>query len=209
MKLKRKKAISILLSALLVISTFSIGFNVSAESNVESESIEQFIEETTDIIAEYDDDRNYTVSSKSIDFQTCRLIVEQSQNFNPLNAVAVADGYKDFHIVQFENEADTKSAYDYYSSSEDVISVDSDAVVECFDYNPDNSNFDTYDVNNVMSQGGLNKTNIVKAKQYLLDNVTDFKDVYVAVIDSGVYKEHEAITGRFAGGYDYMDLANL
>lgn len=195
---------------MLIISTSSFEYNVFAEDNVVSADtdIEQFIEETTDIIAEYDDDRNYTVSSSSLDFQTCRLIVEQSQDFNPLNSVAVADGYKDFHIVQFENEADTKSAYEYYSRSENVTSVDIDSVVECFDYNPDNSNFDTYDVNNCMSPNTTMKTNIVSAKQYLLDNVNKFEDVYVAVIDSGVYKEHEAITGRFAGGYDYQDSSD-
>lgn len=192
---------------MLIISTSSFGCNVFAEDNAVSADtdIEQFIEETTDIIAEYDDDRNYTVSSSGLDFQTCRLIVEQSQDFNPLNSVAVADGYKDFHIVQFENEADTKSAYEYYSRSENVTSIDIDSVVECLDYNPDNSNFDTYDVNNCMSKTIANATNIVKAKQYLLDNVSSFNNIKVAVVDSGIYKEHEALRNRFEGGYDFVD----
>lgn len=206
--MKDKKIISIILSILIVISSISVGIYTYAEDSNSDSSVEEFINEASEMIAEFDSDKNYDVSSKSIDFQTCRLIVEQSQDFNPLNSVAVADGYKNFHIVQFENEKDTKAAYNYYSSSEDVISVDVDSVVECFDYNPDNSNFDTYDVNNIMTEAGISKTNLVKAKQYLLDNLTDFKDVYVAVIDSGVYKEHEAIIGRFDGGYDYIDIAD-
>lgn len=202
-----KKIISIILSMLIVISSISVGIYTYADEK-DSDGIEEFINEASEMIAEFDSDKNYDVSSESMDFQTCRLIVEQSQHFNELNAVAVADGFENFHIVQFANEKDTEIAYNYYSASEDVISVSVDTVTELCNYNPDNSDFDTYDVTNMMNKSP-DIMNISAAKQYILDNCSNYtKEIVVGVIDTGIMKEHEAIKGRFKGGKSFIKVPN-
>lgn len=80
-------------------------------------------------------------------------------------------------------------------------------VYNSFSYNYDNSNFDTYDLNNYMNsaiKSNVIASNVSEAKKYVLDNAEDYKrEVKIGVIDSGVYKEHDAIKGRFAGGKDF------
>lgn len=49
-------------------------------------------------------------------YQTERLIVKSKYNINPLDSVAMVEGYNDLHIVQFDNQESTKQAEEYYNN---------------------------------------------------------------------------------------------
>lgn len=219
-----KKIISILISILIIFGTISIGIvSLAEDSDSSSDFItEESIQEVSEMISEYDAENDYVSYSeycedsqadvsiedyeKEYQFQTARLIVRTESELELLNSVDYSMYDNNTYIIQFENDVDAQTAYEYYSSLNSVEFVESDTIAESYDYNPDNSDFSTYDVNNVMSEKSAKNTNLIKAKQYLLDNVTDFKDVYVAVIDSGVNKEHEALKGRFIGGQNFVKV---
>lgn len=221
-----KKIISILISILIIFGAVSIGIVSMAEvSESSSDSItEKSIREVSEMISEYDAENDFVSYSEyceesqadaSIEdyeekyqFQTARLIVRTDSELDLLNSVDYSMYDNNTYIIQFDNEADTENAYNYYSALNSVEFVEPDTIAESLEYNPNNSDFDTYDVNNTMSEVAATRTNLIEAKQYLLDNAADFKNVYVAVIDSGINKEHEALKGRFAGGKNFVNTKN-
>lgn len=221
-----KKAISVLISILIIIGTISIGIvSMAKDSDSSSDSItEKSIQEVSEMISEYDSENNYVSYSEyceenqadvSIEdyeeeyqFQTARLIVRTESELELLNCVDYLMYDNSTYIIQFDNETDAETAYNYYASLSNIEFVEPDTIVENLEYNPDNSDFNTYDINNTMSDAAAIRTNLIQAKQYLLDNVGDFNDVYVAVIDSGINKEHEALKGRFVGGKNFVDTKN-
>ena len=84
-----KKAISIILSAAMLLTTLGIGFTVYADV-LEEKAIDNFIENSCEIIREYDADKDFisedeNVSAYSLDnsgdFQTRRLIVKADGAF--------------------------------------------------------------------------------------------------------------------------------
>ncbi|MDE6021295.1 MAG: S8 family serine peptidase, partial [Ruminococcus sp.] len=159
-------------------------------------------------------DANYIENEyeEKYEFQTSRLFVKSYDDINLLNSVDYKLLDDNTYIIQFASTYDAKQAFDYYNSLACIEYVEPDSVCSAsgliykgdssneYYYNPDNSNFDTYDVNNAMNK----LDDIIALKQYVLDNAVNlYEEVRVAVIDSGIKKEHEAISGRFIGGKDF------
>ncbi len=179
-------------------------------------SYDEYISAKPSSYSQKDSKNDYTDYEEKYEFQTSRLFVKSNYDIEFLNSVDYSMIYDDTYLLQFKSPKDAEKAYDYYSSSNNVEYVEADSIYSSsgyiykgqpdeYFYNPDNSNFDTYDVNNAMNQ----VTDIADLKQYVLENAVNLYDeVKVAVIDSGVNKEHEAIKGRFAGGKDFADDKN-
>ena len=109
-----KKLLSPLLALVIVLSLLTASFTAFASESQESNAIRGFIDGITELVQEYDTDKEFTVpendESKQIqsfsaentvdetdnnaeqeytlqDFQTARLIVRANGNFNPYGAL--------------------------------------------------------------------------------------------------------------------------
>lgn len=201
-------------------------------SAVSSTLCESEIDSITEMINKYDEGKDFVSYDEYVayqpssydaeyieneyeekyEFQTSRLFVKSYDDINLLNSVDYKMLDDNTYIIQFASIYDAKQAFDYYNSLACIEYVEPDSVCSAsgliykgdrfneYYYNPDNSNFDTYNVNNAMNK----LDDIIALKQYVLDNAVNlYEEVRVAVIDSGVKKEHEAISGRFVGGKDF------
>lgn len=132
-----KKTISTILSVSLLASMICIPVSAT-EVIVVSESIEEFCEDVNEMVTEYSDSEFVTpefIEEEQIAENTDeeieinywpRLIVQSDKPIDTYNAVDVVSGFSNFHIVQFENENDTNSAYEKYLNDENIVSVDYD-----------------------------------------------------------------------------------
>ncbi len=171
-----KKIISILLSFTFIFSAISVSITTYAEEFIEDKSINNFINGIVELSHEYDADKDFVVvddtsansatinqfysNSESLetdednllDFQTARLIVRADGTFNTYGAVEHVQGFKDFHILQYENPTLAETAYTALKISKEIISVYPDAVV----YNVTQNNTTV-----------LNETNSIDATTHL------------------------------------------
>ena len=105
-----KKALSIILSAVMLLTTLGIGFTAYADM-LEEKAIDNFIDNSCKTIRKYDSDKEFISkdenvsvynSEKNENFQTCRLIVKSASAFNDFGAIEHIKGFMDFHILQYE-----------------------------------------------------------------------------------------------------------
>ena len=134
-----KKLLSPLLALVIVLSLLTASFTAFASESQESNAIRGFIDGITELVQEYDTDKEFTVpendESKQIqsfsaestadetynnaaqeytlqDFQTARLIVRANGNFNPYGALEEVSGFEDFHILQYESPEAAMEAFE-------------------------------------------------------------------------------------------------
>lgn len=130
--------------------------------------------------------------------QINRLIVKSDKALKACGASAVAE-YKEYHIYQYSNQQEAADAYDYYSSLDQVTSVEYDFVVEAeADVNADASSY--------YSWGWKSSDDLLGANAYLNDMLasyylSDLNSLVVAVIDSGINTSHSLFTGRILYQY--------
>ena len=67
-------------------------------------------------------------------YQTHRLIVKSKYNIDPLDSVAMIEGYNDLHIVQFDDKESTQDAFEYYENQKRIDYVELDLVLSCIKY---------------------------------------------------------------------------
>lgn len=227
-----KKSISIFISIILAGNLFV--FNIAFAANDDYHSVssdiltDDEIEAITALVLEHDEGKDYVTFEEyseekeaaevaeykeKYEFQTARLIVRSEKAIDWFGAEDCAMFDESTYILQYSNPKLAEDAYNNYNSLDYVEFVEADSVFETckisgqfqnINYNPDNSDFDTYDINNYMEKPYPN-TKVTEAKQYMLDNKTACaNEVRVAIVDTGVDMNHEAIKGRFAGGYDFV-----
>lgn len=182
---------------------------VQSDSSITEElTFEEFSDNLTEMIIEYDDsnksDINMTtgIISDSADLlyssvtdssetePTNRLIVKSSVEIDKLNSVACVSGYDDLYILQFETYEDSIVALEYYSSLDYVDYVQEDgyfgeSVIET------NDEVFTESTVNYSSQYQSDYFGYSDAKANMATG-----RVVIAVIDSGVQHDHERLVGR-------------
>lgn len=201
-----KKTISIFLSLALIISTLSIGFTAYADV-IEEKAVESFVDNACEVIQKYDSDKTLEdpdSDSNKPDFQTCRLIVKVDGNFDDFGAKKHIKGFKDIHILQYENESSAKEAYCSLQNEKNVLSVSVDEIVV-----PLQSDYPYEDATEVFPQStnghlcdwATERTQSAQVIDYIEENNIPLTDITVGVIDSGVDYNHEFLQGRIVRTY--------
>ena len=141
-------------------------------------------------------------------FQTCRLIVKASETPDKLNSIGMASGFRDWYIIQFENEEDARSAYDYYLEKDEIVKVTPDAVHQRKYYiEPDEPNDEKNDPSDLNSSiGRLDSwgsicTGLYDIKDYIETNALNTQEIVVGLIDSGINYNLEYFEGRIIRTY--------
>ena len=154
--------------------------------------------------AEYSEKEEFSDTA----FQTCRLIVKASETPDKLNSIGMASGFRDWYIIQFENEEDAKTAYDYYLNEKETIRVTPDFVHQRKYYiepaRPNNEKIDSGDSSETI--GRLNSwgsicTGLYDVKDYIETNALNTQEIVVGLIDSGINYNLEYFEGRIIRTY--------
>ena len=223
-----KKIISSILCISLLISILCVPVSATTEE-IRSSDISGFINGINELTKKYDANKNFEVTSENIssentsdeasmyysassvsqnetddvpelDFRTCRLIVQSDNPFDTYSAVDVVSGFKNFYILQYENEETTKLAYENYLKNDNIISIDIDIFQKAFETDfSGRGEISVYTKEEFHNCWSLNATGIDKILNAYSD--TTFTDITVAVIDTGVDLDHELFDGRITRTY--------
>ncbi len=178
--MKKTKIVSFIVVISILLNLFIIyGYSASEEI-----SLSEFQKKLCGFIEEYDKPQ---LSSDDNEFFANRLVVKTSTNeslTNTYGAVGVIEGYKGIHILQYESPLEVYSAYNQIIF-DDIEYVEKNFYVELDSIVDDTSstsshlswNSDVAQVDEAFTL--LNKKNIATT------------EIKVAVIDSGIFYNHE------------------
>lgn len=181
---------------------------------LEEKAIDNFIENSCEIIREYDADKDFISKDENVsayssedneNFQTCRLIVKAEGSFDNFGAAEHIKGFMGFYILQYENETDTENAYNSLLNEKNVLSVNIDKIVS--PAQAEEEEVDTLtDVFPESSNGHLcdwatERTQSAQVNEYIKKNNIPLTDITVGVIDQGVYYNHEFLKDRIKRTY--------
>lgn len=147
-----KKTVSILISAVIAFLPFVTVFAAPLQETRESKELNSFINGITELVREYDADKEFTVPENDEtaqiqtfsagnstdnaepkynlqDFQTARLIVRVNGKFNKHGALEDVSGFEDFHILQYESPEKAMAAYNQFQLEKSIISIAPDLIV--------------------------------------------------------------------------------
>ncbi len=220
-----KKIISSILCISLLASIISIPVSATSK-NTEEADINDFINGVTHLAQTYDAGKDFEVTSENIpsesfsqdaptyfseasvsdsepvdepelNFQTCRLVVKSDKYPEKFNSVEIVSGYKDYYIIQFENEQDTQVAYEGYKNARYITDVDIDSPV--YLRNEDVtliSEEEPHEVPKCLESWGGYASGTYDVKKYIEDNNLDTREIVVGVLDTGVEIENEFLKDR-------------
>jgi uncharacterized repeat protein (TIGR02543 family) len=134
-------------------------------------------------------------------FQTKRLIVKSAEeNIDTQGAIAVADGYDDLHIFQYETEKQAAEACEYYEALSYVVWAEPDLIYTTQDL--EEAPAATNAVPSGYLSWGAANMDVPDYADYLSRVIgqSNLRDVVIAVLDTGIDSNHELFTGRIADG---------
>ena len=212
-----KKWLSILLCAMFLLSSVSIGVSALPETAREL-SFDAFAEQTAALIRDaavcvqpqggtYSAAKRFSnvagAEYSEADFETARLIVcSEKSTLDTLGAVNYVSGFDNLHILQYETPAAAQSAYAYYAKQAYVDYVEPDRMRSLeettapasVDLTPQAATEEEIEQNLQATRTAIG-ADILQAR--LAENhITYTKTVAVAVIDTGVESEHPLLKGR-------------
>ena len=197
-------------------SSFSLSNDSRLSSNADDQDVFINLNKLADNLGYTITEQEDTVSISN-DFQTCRLIVKSTQPVDTSNAVAVASGYNDWYILQYDTEQATRDAYERFCNSDTIQYVDIDMVVQC----ESTTDITEDSINNAALTAisgrtdhytwGADHMGVDSYIDYLTETVgTDnLTDMVVAVLDTGIDTDHYFFEGRLVGtGANYSSSTN-
>lgn len=131
-------------------------------------------------------------------YQTQRLIVKSQFDINPLDSVAIVEGYNDLHIVQFDNQESAKQAQEYYNSQMLVEFAEPDLVMSTMEYeDSDTESTVTYGINEYgyHLSWGSEASGIDDYIDYIGDR-NNMPEIVVGIIDTGIDVDHDFLKDR-------------
>lgn len=222
-KVKQKKLNRIVFAVFaLVFCAFSFLFipeSFVLATNDVVESYESFDAALSDMIKTYDNDEEIAVQSFSAEekeYNERRLIVYSDARLDSRGAVAKAE-YNGYHIYQYQDAESAQNAYDYYSNLSAVYNVSYDMVTTAGDFEVEEQTYSTNSYNSWADEY-VGYSNYITTMLQICEE-SSLNKVAIAVIDSGIYADHNLFKNRilndyardFTGGendteYDYQDL---
>ena len=139
-------------------------------------------------------------------FQTARLIVRSDHAVDLYGGSIAAEGFRGLHVIQYETAAQAYSAYLAFQNDSRIAFVQPDRLYYQADPEPVSEEPPAeYDRTMQVKSWGYEA---IGTESYLswLDSVKpELPEIKVALLDTGIYAEHEWFTGRIAAGG--IDLA--
>lgn len=140
-------------------------------------------------------------------FQTARLIVRSEKTVDPHGGSITAEGFRDLHVIQYASAAEAYSAYLSFQQDSSIAFVQPDqlyfqsepeaeAAVSPADYNED----EEAAFEKAMEEWGYRAVDTDYYLEWLKSEKTALPEIKVAVLDTGIYPEHEWFAGRIAAG---------
>lgn len=167
------------------------GGNTAVASDV---SAEEFAENVSNLIESNKNLQYYHADSSDGEFETARLIVKSAHNINTRNATEIVSGYDNLWILQYATPDDAKTAYNYYKNRPGIQFVEADKNVQVCNSSTDKISTAAVDFENI--SWGTANSGLLMLKYELKPNLSDYKTVNIAVIDTGVNAKHEYLEGR-------------
>lgn len=198
-----KKVLCILLSLCIGFSACTLGavaasdgISVSGGNTGVSGEItaEEFANDVSELIEENKNLPYYHHNEGDNSFETARLIVKSAHNINTCNAIGVVSGYDDLWVLQYETPADAQSAYNFYNGRPGIQFVEADKKVQLCSASEVKISTSAVDFENI--SWGTSHSGMVTLKNELKYNLSSYKTVSVAVVDTGVNANHEYLQGR-------------
>ena len=169
------------------ISTFSV--NDLSSDTLDKESAE-------DLGFEVDiDDDTVTLSQP---YQTQRLIVKSKYDIDPLDSVAIVEGYDDLHIVQFDSQESAKAAQEYYEKQNRVEYAEPDLVVSAAEYDEVETTAADEDMGINYGEHLSWGSEAIGVDDYIdyLPSADELPEIVVGIIDTGIDYDHEFLKDR-------------
>ena len=167
---------------------FCSDYNVLEEAN-----IEHYTSQLQNINEAYDD---------KID---SRLIVRSDYKVQDDNAISVAAGLGDLHILQYSSREEAEKAGEEFKNKKGVKSVEFDRQVGLEEVEENSLLVETKSLKTEQGKDflswGADILGVKDYQNYIRTTHQSLKDVYVVVIDTGIDTDHEFLRGRIAVEY--------
>lgn len=168
--------------------TFS-GGNVGIAGEI---SAEEFAEKVSTMLEK--GNNNVIFNEPDREFSTARLIVKSAHSINTLNAVSVISGFDDLWILQFESPEDAKAAFNYYKGRPGIQFAEPDKAVSVLSVPGEKVSGRSVDFSYI--SWGSTHIGMEDLNNTLKPNLSQYKDVCIAVVDTGIDHNHEYLKGR-------------
>ena len=234
-----KKQISIFLTFLLVCSVLMTGFTAQAEQTQEKRALRGFIDGITQLVREYDADKDFVVSEPEKtdtaqafsatqndfaasastqnteensgdstepaytlqDFQTARLIVRASGNFDGFGALENVSGFEDFHVLQYESPEAAMKAFEKLQSEKNITEVELDLVCTYCGYESTPEDPDIISKDEFLNDWSRDRTQSKRLLEHLAESDIPMEEIVVGVVDTGIDYTHEIFEDRVERTY--------
>jgi len=150
------------------------------------------------------DEGGVTVTSP---FDSACLIVKSESKPEPYGAIDCADGYRDLYVLQYATPAAAYAAYEKYQADESILFVEPSRTVSVAAVGGSQQAYTyTMDEN---TDWGVTAIGADSYNGWLTAAYDSLPEITVAVVDTGLYFEHERLQGRIAGrGAAFLDEDN-
>lgn len=182
---------TIAIALCVIISACFVGIAVTDGNYFASDSDSDFNNELVALYSNYDGD--YSDIDENDKFALKRIIIADYDG-NTYNAADIAvDDCNNLAVLQYKTSDDAAHAYDEAVADGHTVGADSFGTV------------DAYDKGEMCPSG----SQIIGTNQFINNYKMGYDDVVVAVIDTAVMLNHDALQGRFFNdGYDFSEDGN-
>ena len=204
-KVKQKKLNRIVFAVLALVFCVSffmfmpIKFTSATLSAVGS--YESFDAALSDMIKTYDSDEEIAVQSlgtEEKEYNERRLIVYSDASLDSCGAIAKAE-YNGYHIYQYQDPESAQNAYDYYSNLSVVYNVSYDMVITAGDFEVEEQTYSTGTYNS-WANSYVGYSDYITTMLQICEE-SSLNKVAIAVLDSGIYKDHSLFKDRILEDY--------
>lgn len=170
------------------------GVSTFSANDLSSDTLDKKSAEDLGFEVDIDDD-TVTLSQP---YQTQRLIVKSKYDIDPLDSVAIVEGYNDLHIVQFDNEESAKAAQEYYENQNRVEYAEPDLVVSTAEYDDVETTAADEDMGINYGEHLSWGSESIGVDDYIdyLPSVNELPEIVVGILDSGIDYDHEFLKDR-------------